>query len=78
MTVLGFVLYGSLVLLPIMLQTLFGYLVARSRGGDGAARRRVAHHDAARRHADRQGRRAEAADRSGSSSAASRCSGSDS
>ena len=25
MTVLGFVLYGSLVLLPIMLQTLFGY-----------------------------------------------------
>ncbi len=25
MTVLGFVLYGSLVLLPVMLQTLFGY-----------------------------------------------------
>src|SRR5690606_27271474 len=25
MTVVGFVLYGSLVLLPIMLQTLFGY-----------------------------------------------------
>src|SRR4029450_2618548 len=25
MTVLGFVLYGSLVLLPIMLQTLFGF-----------------------------------------------------
>jgi DHA2 family multidrug resistance protein len=25
MTVLGFVLYGSLVLLPVMLQTLFGF-----------------------------------------------------
>ena len=31
MTVLGFVLYGSLVLLPVMLQTLFGLLVAIRR-----------------------------------------------
>ena len=42
MTVLGFALYGSLVLLPLMLQTLFGYPSLAGRAGDGAARHRLA------------------------------------
>ena len=40
MTVVGFVLYGSLVLLPIMLQTLLGYPSLAGRHRDGAARHR--------------------------------------
>ena len=39
--VLGFVLYGSLVLLPIMLQTLMGYPPIQAGHGDGASRPRV-------------------------------------
>ena len=54
-------LYGSLVLLPIMLQTLLGYPSLAGRHRDGAARHRVALHDADRRHADRQVRSAQAA-----------------
>ena len=38
MTVLGFVLYGSMVLLPIWLQTLLGYPAAAGRHRHGAAR----------------------------------------
>ena len=45
---LGFVLYGSMVLLPIMLQTLLGYPAAAGRHRDGAARHRIVLHDAAR------------------------------
>jgi DHA2 family multidrug resistance protein len=66
MTVMGFVLYGSLVLLPIMLQTLLGYPPMLAGIAWRAAR--VIHHDAAHRpltgasliHAspvDRRGRR---------------------
>ena len=46
-------LYGSLVLLPIMLQTLLGYPSLAGRHRHGAARHRVALHDADGRHADR-------------------------
>ena len=61
MTMLGFVLYGSLVLLPILLQTLLGYPslqagIAMAPRGHG-----LVHRDAADRPADRPHRRAEAA-----------------
>ena len=58
MTSLGFVLYGSLVLLPIMLQTLLGYPSLQAGHCDGAARHGLAHRDAADRPADRQDRSA--------------------
>ena len=48
MTVVGFVLYGSMVLLPIMLQTLLGYPPLQAGHRDGAARHRIVLHDAAR------------------------------
>ena len=52
MTVLGFVLYGSLVLLPVMLQTLLGY--PSLQAGIAMAPRGMGSFidDAARRHAD--------------------------
>ena len=46
MTVVGFVLYGSLVLLPVMLQTLLGYPPLQAGHRDGAARHRLVLHDA--------------------------------
>ena len=60
MTTLGFVLYGSLVLLPIMLQTLLGYPslqagIAMAPRGMGSL-----HRDADGRPADRPDRRAQA------------------
>ena len=59
MTTLGFVLYGSLVLLPIMLQTLLGYPslqagIAMAPRGHG-----IAHRHADGRHADRPDRPAQ-------------------
>ena len=65
MTMLGFVLYGSLVLLPIMLQTLLGY--PSLQAGIAMAPRGIGLvvHDADRRAADRQGRSAQAAGASG-------------
>ena len=65
MTVLGFVLYGSLVLLPVMLQTLFGYSSLEAGQGDGAARHRLADHDADRRHAHRRSSTRESCSSSG-------------
>ena len=59
MTTLGFVLYGSLVLLPIMLQTLLGYPSLQAGHRDGAARHGIAHRHAAGRTADRQDRPAQ-------------------
>ena len=50
MTVLGFILYGSLVLLPIFLQTLLGYPALEAGVAHGAARAWLVH-----RHADRGG-----------------------
>ena len=59
MTTLGFVLYGSLVLLPIMLQTLLGYPSLQAGHRDGAARHGLAHRHADGRPADRHDRRAQ-------------------
>ncbi len=55
MTIVGFVLYGSMVLLPIMLQTLLGYPPLQAGIAHGAARHRFVRHDAADWHPDRQG-----------------------
>ena len=49
MTIVGFVLYGSLVLLPLWLQTLLGYPVAAGRYGACASRARLHAWDADRR-----------------------------
>ncbi len=49
MTMLGFVLYASLMLLPIFLQTLLGYPALAGGTGALAARARLAGHDAYRR-----------------------------
>ena len=70
MTVVGFVLYGSLVLLPIMLQTLLGY--PSLQAGHAMAPRGIGSFFMMPLvgHADRPLRSAQAARRSGSSSAA--------
>ncbi len=51
-TVMGFGLYGSLVLMPVLLQTLLGYPSLAGRLCHGAARARLAGRDAAGRRAD--------------------------
>ena len=60
MAIVGFVLYGSMVLLPIMLQTLLGYPVDAGGDCDGAARHRIVSDDAADRHPHESCRSAEA------------------